>query len=110
MKIKRCTLLICMFCCSLLFTGCGEPLYTMTAEEESIITLYASKTVSKFNKNQTTGICNARVKVGELDENYEADEEDIPEEEVVEDENLEVNPEDGEITEEVDVETVLFNC
>ena len=74
----------------------------MTPEEESIITLYASKTVSKFNKNQTTGICNARVKVGELDENYEADE-DIPEDEVVDQENPEVNPEDGEITEDMEV-------
>ena len=104
MKIKRCSLLICMFCCSLLFTGCGEPLFTMTAEEESIITLYASKTVSKFNKNQTNGICNARVKAGELDENYEADEEEeVPEEETLEDEILEGNPEDGEITEDIEV-------
>lgn len=98
MKIKRCMLLICVSCISLLATGCGEPLYTMTAEEESIITLYASKTVSKFNKNQTTGICNARVKAGELEEDYEAsaDEEESLEEQPVDEENVQIDPETGE--------------
>ena len=98
MKIKRCMLLICVSCISLLATGCGEPLYTMTAEEESIITLYASKTVSKFNKNQTTGLCNARVKAGELEEDYEAsvDEEESLEEQPVDEENVQIDPETGE--------------
>ncbi len=68
MKIKRFLLLICVLVFSISFTGCGESLFSMTPEEEAIITLYASKTVSKFNKNQTTGIANARVKAGELDE------------------------------------------
>ncbi len=74
MKIKRLFLLISVLCFSLLFTGCCEPVYTMTGEEEALITLYASKTVSKFNKNQQMGIANARVKEGELDDSYEADE------------------------------------
>lgn len=133
MKIKRCMLLICVSCISLLATGCGEPLYTMTAEEESIITLYASKTVSKFNKNQTTGICNARVKVGELDEGYEATVEEESSEEQVVDDNPQIDPETGEpiespegveastpeedgidtglsFTDAVDIEGVSFEC
>ena len=135
MKIKRCMLLICVSCISLLATGCGELLYTMTAEEESIITLYASKTVSKFNKNQTTGICNARVKAGELEEEYEAtvDEENPSEEQPVDEENVQIDPETGEpieipddtesstsedggsdaglsFTDAVDIEGVTFDC
>lgn len=92
MKIKRLFLLVSIMCFSLLFTACGEALYTMTDEEEAIITLYASKTVSKFNKNQLTGIANARVKPGELDENYEANktEEENETEEVIDEENTEV--------------------
>ncbi|SFN97001.1 hypothetical protein SAMN05216351_102134 [Pseudobutyrivibrio sp. JW11] len=99
MKIKRFFLLISVMCFSLLFTACGEPLYTMTEEEEAVITAYASKTVSKFNKNQTTGIANARVKAGELDDEYEPDEAESEEtEEVIDEENTEVeyDPETGE--------------
>lgn len=83
MIIKRYSLLICVFCISIMVTGCGDPLFVMTPDEEAIITLYASKTVSKFNKNQSTGICNARVKTGELADDYVADEdmeEENPEE------------------------------
>lgn len=106
MKIKRNLLLICVFCISIMVTGCGDPLFVMTAEEESIITLYASKTVSKFNKNQSTGICNARVKTGELDEDYEADqetEEEVPENPEEETPLDEENPdmETGTIDEEI---------
>ncbi|SOB91758.1 hypothetical protein [Pseudobutyrivibrio ruminis] len=99
MKIKRFFLLISVMCFSLLFTACGEPLYTMTEEEEAVITAYASKTVSKFNKNQTTGIANARVKPGELDDEYAPDETDSEEtEEAIDEENTEVeyDPETGE--------------
>jgi len=95
MKIKRVFFFISVLCFSLLFTGCGEPLYAMTDEEEAIITAYASKAVSKFNKNQTLGIANARVKPGELDADYTADEEivETPEEENTE---VEIDPETGE--------------
>lgn len=75
MKTNRIILLASVLCFSLLGTGCGEPLYEMTSEEEAIITLYASKAVAKYNKNQVIGIANARVKKGELDEEYEPDEE-----------------------------------
>lgn len=111
MKIKRFFLLISVMCFSLLFTACGEPLYTMTEEEEAVITAYASKTVSKFNKNQTTGIANARVKAGELDDEYEPDEAESEEtEEVIDEENTEVeyDPETGEpiVTDETEEGTV----
>ena len=96
MKIKRLFLLISLMCFSLLFTGCGEALYTMTAEEEAVITLYASKTVSKFNKNQMTGIANARVRDGELDDDYEADETEEAVEETEENTEIEYDPETGE--------------
>lgn len=83
---------------SLMFTGCGEPLYAMTEEEEAIITAYASKAVSKFNENQTIGIANARVRTGELDEDYSQDEKE--EEEATEvtegEEQVEIDPETGE--------------
>ncbi|MBQ8489465.1 MAG: hypothetical protein IJ535_06750 [Pseudobutyrivibrio sp.] len=95
MKIKSLGLLISILSISFLFTGCGEPLMEMTAEEEAIITAYASKAVSKFNKNQTIGIANARVREGELDEEYSPDEP----EEVTDDEALEqpeIDPETGE--------------
>lgn len=65
---KRIVLTIIAICSSLCITGCGEALYTMTPEEETIVSLYAAKMVSKFNKNQLTGIANARVRQGELDE------------------------------------------
>ena len=71
MKIKRFNLLILIMCFSLFSTGCGEELYEMTEDEESIIVLYASKAVSKFNENQTIGIANARVRDGELDDESE---------------------------------------
>ncbi|MBQ5426627.1 MAG: hypothetical protein IIU31_05600 [Pseudobutyrivibrio sp.] len=81
-----------------MFTGCGEPLYAMTEEEEAIITAYASKAVSKFNENQTIGIANARVRTGELDEDYSQDEKE--EEEATEvtegEEQVEIDPETGE--------------
>lgn len=110
MKIKRFLLLISVMCFSLFFTACGEPLYTMTEEEEAVITAYASKTVSKFNKNQTTGIANARVKEGELDDEYEPNEADSEgTEEVIGEENTEVeyDPETGEpiVTDETQDET-----
>ena len=95
MKIKSLGLLISILSIAFLFTGCGEPLMKMTAEEEAIITAYASKAVSKFNKNQTIGIANARVREGELDEEYSPDEP----EEVTDDEALEqpeIDPETGE--------------
>ena len=98
MKIKRFCLLISIMSFSLMFTGCGEPLYAMTEEEEAIITAYASKAVSKFNKNQTIGIANARVRTGELDEDYSPDEKE--EEEATEvtegEEQVEIDPETGE--------------
>lgn len=95
MKIKSLGLLISILSIAFLFTGCGEPLMEMTAEEEAIITAYASKAVSKFNKNQTIGIANARVREGELDEEYSPDES----EEETDDEALEqpeIDPETGE--------------
>ncbi len=98
MKIKRFCLLISIMSFSLMFTGCGEPLYAMTEEEEAIITAYASKAVSKFNENQTIGIANARVRTGELDEDYSQDEKE--EEEATEvtegEEQVEIDPETGE--------------
>ena len=94
MKIKRLGLLISIVSVSLLFTGCGEPLYAMTAEEEAIITAYASKVVSKYNKNQTIGIANARVRQGELDEEYSPDEPE--EQEEAPDTEAEIDPETGE--------------
>ncbi len=98
MKIKRFCLLISIMSFSLMFTGCGEPLYAMTEEEEAIITAYASKAVSKFNENQTIGIANARVREGELDEDYSPGEKE--EEEATEategEEQVEIDPETGE--------------
>ena len=94
MKIRRLFLVNSILCFSLLFTGCGEPLYTMTPEEEAIITLYASKTVSKFNKNQLIGIANARVKPGELEEIVQEEEEVVETEE--ENPEVELDPETGE--------------
>ena len=97
MEFKRIFLLISIMCFSLLFTGCGEPLYEMTEEEEAIITLYASKAVSKFNKNQTIGIANARVRPGELDESYEPnEEEEIVDNSEGEEAEVEIDPETGE--------------
>ncbi len=132
MKIKSIILLISIMCFSLFFTGCGEALYSMTDEEEAVITLYASKTVSKFNKNQTIGIANARVKEGELDDEYEAEETEDETEEIIDEENTEVeyDPETGEpieiegeetseeetedagysFTEAIDIEGVEFTC
>lgn len=98
MKTNRIFLLASVLCFSLLATACGEPLYEMTEEEEAIITLYASKAVAKFNKNQVTGIANARVKKGELDEDYEPDERGETEQEALAEENTEelIDPETGE--------------
>ncbi len=95
MKIKRNLLLFCVLLFSISFTGCGEALYAMTPEEEAIITLYASKTVSKFNKNQTTGIANARVKAGELEEIQQVE---VEESNDIQEENpeVEVDPETGQ--------------
>lgn len=98
MKIKRFCLLISIMSFSLMFTGCGEPLYAMTEEEEAIITAYASKAVSKFNENQTIGIANARVRTGELDEDYSQDEkeEGVATEVTEGEEQVEIDPETGE--------------
>ena len=70
MKFRRLALLSSVLCFSILATGCGEALYTMTDTEEETIALYAAKIISKYNVNQTTGICNARIRDGELDEAY----------------------------------------
>ena len=94
MKIKSLGLLISILSIAFLFTGCGEPLMKMTAEEEAIITAYASKAVSKFNKNQTIGIANARVREGELDEEYNPDEPEETDDEAIE--QPEIDPETGE--------------
>ena len=94
MKIKSLGLLISILSIAFLFTGCGEPVMEMTAEEEAIITAYASKAVSKFNKNQTIGIANARVREGELDEEYNHDEPEETDDEAIE--QPEIDPETGE--------------
>lgn len=98
MKTNRILLLASVLCFSLIATGCGEPLYEMTSEEEAIITLYASKAVAKFNKNQVIGIANARVKKGELDDEYVPDEDQEDQEEVPEETSTEelIDPETGE--------------
>lgn len=104
MKFKRLLMLVMVFCFSICTTGCGEALYTMTDKEEEVVALYAAKMVTKFNKNQTTGICNARVKDGELPTNDVDDE--IPVEDLV-DNNPVVDPDTGDIvsgnTEELDI-------
>ncbi len=99
MKTNRIILAISVLCFSLLATGCGEPLYELTSEEEDIISLYASKAVAKFNENQVVGIANARVKKGELDEDYVPDEEDQTDDEAVGEENTgeTIDPETGEV-------------
>lgn len=60
-------------CLVLMLTGCGETLYSMTEQEEDAIVYYSAKMVSKYNKCQTNGICNARVKDGELGDYDEND-------------------------------------
>ncbi|SDH48174.1 hypothetical protein SAMN05421493_101650 [Pseudobutyrivibrio sp. 49] len=98
MKTNRIFLMISVLCFSLFATGCGEQLYEMTSEEEAIISLYASKAVAKFNKNQVIGIANARVKKGELDEDYEPDEEQADDEALEEADTGEtIDPETGEV-------------
>ena len=107
MKINRILLVTSVLCFSLLGTGCGEPLYEMTSEEEAIIALYSAKAVAKFNKNQITGIANARVRKGELDDDYKPNEEEevadaIEGEENSEETEPQIDPETGEpIVEEV---------
>lgn len=59
--------LLLAICLSIGFTGCGQEVYSLTEDEETTIALYAAKIVTKYNINQTTGICNARIKAGELD-------------------------------------------
>ncbi|MCR5416383.1 MAG: DUF5067 domain-containing protein [Pseudobutyrivibrio sp.] len=103
MKIKRTMLLISIVSFSLLSTGCGTPLFVMTEDEEAVITMYAASMVSKFNKNQTIGVANARIREGELDEAYGLapdSEEESTEPEVTDDENIseepQIDPETGE--------------
>ncbi len=99
MKTNRIIMLISVLCFSLLSTGCGEALMEMTPEEEAIVSLYASKAVAKFNKNQVKGIANARVKPGELDDVPAAEEtEEAAAEETVEENATEetIDPETGE--------------
>lgn len=128
MKFKRFVLIISVLCFSISATGCGEALYTMTDEEETIISLYAAKMVSKFNKNQTNGICNARIKEGELDGAYSSAPEidEILPEDSIDDTGLVYDPETGELIEQgpeatevqggysftdaIAVENVSFNC
>ncbi len=114
MKFKRFVLLVSIMCILSCTTGCGETLYTMTTDEETIVTLYAAKMVSKFNKNQTTGICNARIRDGELDDAYGTtdDEAATDESDTLEDdatdltEEVTVDPETGEeIISDTDSET-----
>lgn len=62
-RIYLCTLMVLVMCFA---TGCGDALYTLTDEEEQTIVLYSAKMVSKFNKFQTTGVCNANIREGEL--------------------------------------------
>lgn len=62
-RIYLCTLMVLVMCFA---TGCGDALYTLTDEEEQTIVLYSAKMVSKFNKFQTTGVCNATIREGEL--------------------------------------------
>ncbi|QFJ55706.1 hypothetical protein [Pseudobutyrivibrio xylanivorans] len=102
MKTNRILLLTSVLCFSLLATGCGEPMQELTSEEEAIISLYAAKAVAKFNKNQIIGIANARVKKGELEDEYKPDdlEEDEATGELTEEEGSEepqIDPETGEI-------------
>ncbi len=101
MKTNRIILIITVLCFSLLGTGCGEPLYEMTSEEESIIALYSAKAVAKFNKNQITGIANARVRKGELDEEYKPEDQGQEEDSEIEgeentEEEIVIDPETGE--------------
>ncbi|SDZ79157.1 hypothetical protein SAMN02910384_00112 [Pseudobutyrivibrio sp. ACV-2] len=101
MKINRILLVTSVLCFSLLGTGCGDSLYQMSSEEEAIIALYSAKAVAKFNKNQITGIANARVRKGELDEEYKPSEEEEVAEAIEGEDNSEetetqIDPETGE--------------
>ena len=108
MNFKRFYVTLCLCLVSLMFTGCGDTLYTMTADEETTVVLYAAKMVAKFNKNQTTGVCNARIRDGELDEAYGISSDSDENEEINDDissDVSEVDPETGEeITSEGDLE------
>lgn len=108
MKIKRFILLISVLSFSLFASGCGQSLMVMSDSEEEVIALYAAKMVAKFNKNQTTGICNVRVKEGELDEAYglAPEDETVAGDDNTADESLNYDPETGElISPELDEET-----
>lgn len=101
MKINRILLVTSVLCFSLLGTGCGDPLLEMTSEEEAIIALYSAKAVAKFNKNQIIGIANARVRKGELEEDYKPNEEEevadaIEGEGNAEETEPQIDPETGE--------------
>lgn len=73
MKIKK-LLMFCLLICFMFgTTGCGDRLYELTDEESDIITIYAAKTVSKYNIRTGQGMCNAYVRDGELKFGNEVD-------------------------------------
>ncbi len=66
MKLKRAVFCSILVCFALNLGGCGDKMYTLTEEEAEIIALYSAKMVSKFNKDQKTGINNAIISDEEL--------------------------------------------
>ncbi len=82
MKRKRILLSVVAFMLGISLTACGEPVKELTAEEESIITLYAAKVVAKHNVRLAQGL--VRYKAKDEEESEDASEEEKPKEETSE--------------------------
>jgi len=65
-------------------TACGEKLYELTPEEEGAIVSYSARTVAKYNNYQSDGL--VYVPVEEAEEDTAEEDEELPQETVVEEE------------------------
>lgn len=88
MKNSRMKITAVLFAMAVTLSGCGDAMYEMTAEEQSMIVNYSAQAVAKFNTYQQDGEVFVRPDVLEGEASSETEIELLPENEELPQENL----------------------
>lgn len=89
MKSSKIKVIAVLLMTALTFAGCGDALYALTPEEESIVVSYASQIVAKYNTYQHDGEVFVMKEILEEEEQPEEEaEEDLSTQEPSEDEEI----------------------
>ena len=88
MKNSRMKITAVLFAMALTLSGCGDAMFEMTAEEQSMIVNYSAQAVAKFNTYQQDGEVFVRPDVLDGEVSTETKQEPLPETEEIPEESL----------------------